>query len=118
MKISPCRRGHSAARNEFGQCVVCLRESRRTYKKSHTTKQRTRVNPIAVATTTRDALPIPRSFLAVARAYISSQDDVAPSTAKKREYSLDQLSALHAMPMSELMTSTIVRALSAHRGRA
>jgi integrase len=114
MEISVCRRGHAAARNKFGQCVVCLRESRRAYKKSHTTKQRTRVAPLAVATpSTRHAPVIPRSFLAVAREYISSQDDVAASTAKKREYLLEQLRALHDVPIAELTTPTIVRALNA-----
>ena len=113
MEISVCRRGHTAARNKFGQCVVCLRESRRAYKKSHATKQRTRIAPPAVTTTARHAPAIPRSFLAVAREYISSQDDVRASTAKKREYLLQQLHALHDVPIAELTTPAIVRALSA-----
>jgi integrase len=115
MEINPCRKGHTE-RNRFGQCVVCLRESRRAYKKSHTTKQRTRIAPPVAATTTRHAPPIPRSFLAVARDYISSQDDVAASTAKKREYLLEQLHALHDVPIAELTTPAIVRALSAIEG--
>lgn len=115
MEIAPCRKGHTE-RNRFGQCVECLRVSRRAYKKSHTTKQqpRTRIAPPVAATpTARDAPPVPHSFLAVARKWIASQDDVAASTAKKREYLLDQLSALHDVPMNALTTPTIVRALSA-----
>jgi integrase len=113
MEITPCRRGHTE-RNRFGQCVVCLRESRAAYKKSHATRQRTRIAPpAAAAPTTRSAPPAPRSFLAVARQYISSQDDVAASTAKKREYLLQQLQALHDVPIADLTTPAIVRALNA-----
>jgi hypothetical protein len=112
MEISPCRKGHTEPRNRFGQCVVCLRESRAAYKKSHATKQRTRIAPPAVATsTTRDAPPIPRSFLAVAREYLQSQDDVAPATIKKRNFILEQLNTLHDVPIAELTTPRIVAAL-------
>ncbi|MGO8976808.1 MAG: tyrosine-type recombinase/integrase [Steroidobacteraceae bacterium] len=112
MEIAPCRRGHTEPRNSFGQCVVCLRESRRAYKKSHATKPRTRIAPPVVTTpTTRDTPPIPRSFLAVAREYLSSQDDAAPATVKKRNFILEQLHALHDAPIAELTTPRIVAAL-------
>lgn len=111
MEVSICKRGHTEPRNRFNQCPVCLRESRTAYKKSHAAKAR--VAPPAVATTAQHAPAVPHSFLAVARKWIASQDDVAASTAKKREYLLDQLSALHPIPMSALTTPTIVRALSA-----
>jgi len=112
MEISPCRKGHTEPRNRFGQCVVCLRESRAAYKKSHTTKPRTRIAPPAAASpTTRQAPAIPRSFLAVAREYLSSQDDAAPATVKKREFILQQLHALHDVPIAELTTPRIVAAL-------
>lgn len=112
MEIS-CRRGHTEPKNKFGQCVVCLRESRRAYKKSRATKQRRVMKPVAAPAIVTPHAVVPHSFLAVARKWIASQDDVAPSTAKKREYLLDQLSALHDVPMTALTTPAIVRALSA-----
>jgi integrase len=112
MGIEVCKRGHTEPRNRFNQCPVCLRESRAAYKKSHATTPRTRIAPPAVATpTTRHAPAIPRSFLAVAREYLSSQDDAAPATVKKRSFILDQLHALHDVPMPELTTPRIVAAL-------
>jgi hypothetical protein len=85
MEISPCRKGHTEPRNRFGQCVVCLRESRAAYKKSHATTQRTRFAPPAVTTSpTAPREVVPHSFLAVAREYFSTQDDIAESTAEKR----------------------------------
>ena len=107
---SPCRRGHTEPKNKFGQCVVCLRESRRAYKKS--LKQRTRIAPPTVATTTPHTV-VPHSFLAVARKWIATQDGVRASTAKKREWMLEQLRELHDVPMADLTTPRIVRVLSA-----
>jgi integrase len=52
-----------------------------------------------------------QSFLAVAREYFSTQDDIAESTKEKREYLLQQLHALHDTPIGELTTPGIVRAL-------
>jgi integrase len=113
MEISPCRKGHTEPRNRFNQCVVCLRESRAAYKKSHTTTQRARIAPPTVATTaTPPREVVPHSFLAVAREYFSTQDDIAESTKEKREYLLQQLHALHAVPIHELTTPAIVRALN------
>jgi integrase len=112
MEISPCRKGHSEPRNRFNQCPVCLRESRAAYKKTHTTKQRTRIAPPTAAPTPPREV-VPQSFLAVAREYFSTQDDIAESTVEKREYLLQQLTALHATPIGDLTTPTIVRALNA-----
>lgn len=124
MEIQPCRKGHTEARNRFGQCVVCLRESRTAYRIAHSerthrtaAKAATRLTafvsspPTAAATSER--LPIPHSFLAVAREYFSTQDDIAESTAEKREYLLQQLHALHDVPVDNLTTPGIVRTLSA-----
>ncbi len=114
MEPTPCRKGHTEPRNRFNQCVVCLRESRSAYKKSHLTKQRERIAPPpAAAPAPRHSPPAPRSFLAVAREYFTTQDDIAESTAKKREYLLEQLQALHDVPIGELTTPGIVRALNA-----
>jgi len=112
MEIKPCRRGHTEPRTVKGQCPLCLRITRAAYKKLHTTKPRARIAPPAEATpTTRDAPAIPRSFLAVAREYLSSQDDAAPATVKKRDFILQQLHALHDVPIAELTTPRIVAAL-------
>jgi len=56
---------------------------------------------------------VPHSFLAVAREYFLTQDDIAESTVEKREYLLQQLQALHTVPIGELTTPSIVRALKA-----
>jgi integrase len=115
VRVKTCKKNHTEPRNQFDQCPVCVRESRAKYKKSHTAKaRRAALLPVATATAaTAPASVIPHSFLAVARKWMASQDNVRPSTAKKREFLLDQLSALHAIPMSTLTTPTIVRALSA-----
>lgn len=112
MEIKPCKEGHTEPRNKFKQCPVCVRESRAAYKKSHTAKARAMYQSAASSLVTPHAV-VPHSFLAVARKWVATQDDVAPSTAKKRDYLLYQLTALHAVPMNALTTPTIVRALSA-----
>jgi hypothetical protein len=54
---------------------------------------------------------VPHSFLAVAREYFQTQDDIAESTKEKREYLLQQLHALHDTPIGELTTPGVVCAL-------
>jgi integrase len=112
MEISVCKRGHTEPRNSFNQCPVCLRETRAAYRNKQPV--RTRIAPPTVATTaTPPREVVPHSFLAVAREYFSTQDGIAESTAEKREYFLQQLTALHAVPIGDLTTPGIVRALKA-----
>jgi integrase len=117
MEIKPCRRGHTETRTVKGQCPICLRITRAAYRKSHPTKtslHRAASAPaVATTPTTRHAPAIPHSFLAVAREYFSTQDNIAESTAEKREYLLQQLQALHDVPIGDLTTPGIVRALKA-----
>jgi integrase len=126
MTIKACRQGHTEPRNKHGQCPSCLRASRRkNYERSISASQLA-VTPTApgvaaaspsVALSAPQPAPpqatVPHSFLAVAREYFSTQDDIAESTKEKREYLLQQLIALHAVPISELTTPAIVRALNA-----
>jgi integrase len=119
METDTCRRGHVGSRNQHGQCVICLRESRKAYYRKHASAHRSA--PAAAPSPAAAPAPQPtppqavvaRSFLAVAREYFSTQDDIAESTAEKREYLLQQLHALHALPIGELTTPTIVRTLNA-----
>jgi integrase len=123
MEISTCRKGHTGERNKHGQCVICLRESRKAYyhkRAAQAVPHRAAplaAPPASVAISAPLPTPAPaiapRSFLAVAREYFKTQDDIAESTAEKREYLLQQLTALHATPIGELTTPGIVRALSA-----
>lgn len=106
--VIPCKRGHTQ-RNRFGQCVICLRESRKAYNKRATKSQAPVVAP--AAPTQRQAPAIPHSFLAVAREYLATQDDIAPKTATKRTYLLEQLRAIHDRQIAELTTPDFVRAL-------
>jgi integrase len=54
------------------------------------------------------------TFLAVAREFLSAQSDgVAPKTATKRAYLLEQLKALHGRPIAQLTTPDYVHALQA-----
>ena len=120
MSDSSCRRGHTEPRNRFRQCPVCMRESRAKFRHLRGAKAPTRSlttdapSPPAAAAprasvAAHDAEP--RSFLAVAREYLSSQDDAAPATVKKRNFILQQLHALHGAPIAELTTPRIVAAL-------
>jgi integrase len=119
MEISPCRRGHTEPRNSFGQCPVCLRESRTAYRRKRSTRAplhraaKPATAPAAVTSTSPPQAVLPQSFLAVAREYFLTQDDIAESTLAKREYLLQQLHALHDVPIGELTTPSIVRALNA-----
>jgi len=122
MENQPCRRGHIEPRNSFNQCPVCLLMSRAAHRK----RKRATVmplpaptlaspSPIAAPVAAASAPPpqaVPHSFLAVAREYFQTQDDIAESTKEKREYLLEQLQALHAVPIGELTTPAIVRALN------
>jgi integrase len=122
MAVSTCRKGHTGERNKHGQCVVCLRESRNAHY--HRSTQANRSAPAAalssIAAPSPQPIPPPRtppraaseSFLQVARKYFLTQDDIAESTAEKREYLLQQLTALHAVPIGELTTPSIVRTLN------
>jgi integrase len=105
---APCRRGHTQ-RNKFGQCVICLRASRTKYR----TAPKAEPAPAAVLAvqSPRKAPAIPHSFLAVAREYLLSQDNVAERTSIKRAYLLEQLQAIHDRPIAELTTPDFVRAL-------
>jgi len=109
---TPCRRGHTGPRNRFGQCVECLRESRRLYKRRQPTQVQ-EVIPVAPAPLIPAAedKPSPGSFLAVAREWLAGQDNVAPKTGTKRAYLIEQLRPLHARPIAEITTPEIVRAL-------
>jgi integrase len=116
MKIKPCRRGHTEPRTETGQCPACLRLSRAAYRKKKAETQlapRTARHAAAPNDTaaTKLAVAAPMSFLAVAREYFASQDDVAEMTRVKRDFLLAQLHELHTLPIGELTTPGIVRVL-------
>jgi integrase len=126
MEIYTCRRGHVGERNKFKQCVTCLRESRRASYHRLVNQSPHRSAPAAVPSPAASPSPQPtptpaprpslvsgaHSFLDVARRYFLTQDDIAESTAEKREYLLQQITALHAVPIDELTTPAIVRALN------
>ena len=123
MQNQPCRRGHIEPRNEFNQCPVCLLASRAAFRERK--RKRATATPLLAPVETPAAAlssvvaPTPpqpvvhHSFLAVAREYFATQDDIAESTAEKREYLLEQLQELHAVPIGGLTTPGIVRALNA-----
>ncbi len=123
METQPCRRGHTEPRNEFNQCPVCLIASRAAFRerkkrRATTTPLLAPIAPPAAAPAPIVATPPPQpavhhSFLAVAREYFQTQDDIAESTKEKREYLLEQLHALHDTSIGELTTPGIVRALNA-----
>lgn len=115
---SPCRRGHTGERNQHGQCVECLRESRRAYKrrkagKAPTAQPESTPAPAVVAAPALSTATLVASgtFLAVAQEWLAAQDNVAPKTAIKRAYLLAQLQAIHNRPIAELTTPDYVRAL-------
>lgn len=112
--ITQCRRGHASERNRFGQCIECLRETRRAYKRRTVKSQppASIVTPAVISTAVlQETLAAPGSFLAVAREYIAANDAVAPKTAQKREYLLKQLAAIHARPIAALTRPEIVQVL-------
>ncbi len=112
--VIPCKRGHTEPRNRFNQCPACLRETRRKYNKRSARGQTPApVKLEVVAPAPRQEPAHPRSFLAVAQEYLASQDNVAPATAEKRLYLLDQLRAIHDRPVAELTTPDFVKALKA-----
>ena len=119
MEISPCRRGHIEPRTVKGQCPACLRITRAAYRNKHPVKTslhqaaKPTPAPTVVTSTSSPQVVVPLSFLAVAREYFTTQDDIAELTKEKREYLLEQLTDLHAVPIGELTTPTIVRTLNA-----
>lgn len=110
VESKPCRKGHLEGRNKFGQCPACLRETRTAYRKRAPKIELIPAVEAPVILSAEDK-PAPGSFLAVAREWLESQDDVAPKTAIKREYLLAQLRSLHARPIAEITTPEIVRVL-------
>jgi integrase len=132
MEIKPCRRGHTEGRTSKGQCPACLRMTRTVYRLKHSARMHRSAakatsrllaaypsptqKPAPKGAAPKGAAPqaaAPLSFLAVAREYFLTQDDIAESTKEKREYLLEQLTDLHAVPIGELTTPSIVRALNA-----
>jgi len=114
--VRPCKRGHIEPRTKAGQCPACLRLTRQAYdnRKLAAAKGAAAVTQPATAVAPPAAVPAEpalRSFLAVAREYIQSKDNLAERTAIKRAYLLSQLRALHNRPIAELTTPDFVRAL-------
>lgn len=110
VESKPCRKGHLEGRNKFGQCPACLRETRTAYRKRSPQIEAIPVAEVPLILSVEDK-PAPGSFLAVAREWLTSQDDIAPKTVIKRTFLLAQLRSLHARPIAEITTPDIVRAL-------
>jgi integrase len=111
-----CNRHTTVAKHKNAQgnrvCRECHKEAKARLAAKHV------LTSVPVVARAPAADPAPHhaargSFLAVAREYVLSQDNVAPSTATKRAYLLDQLRAIHDRPITELTTPDFVRALKA-----
>jgi integrase len=132
--VTPCKRGHLVTRVKNAQgfpvCPECVREDKRKSAAKRRAKVKaaletpsrlmakpeapepaTRTPPIGVDVVETESAPRAGTFLAVAREWLATQDDVSPATAKKRTYLLELLRAIHDRPINELATPEFVRAL-------
>jgi integrase len=115
---NPCKKAGHTERNKHGQCIECLRASRRQYKarKRALGAALPLPAPVAVPGPSRHGAAVPHSFLAVAQEWLQAQDNAAPRTVIKRTWLLEQLTAVHERPIGELTTPDFVRALKAIEG--